>query len=630
MEWALGEEIQTTVDPTELFREVSISSLLMDEIISISLKPWVQNVIIDLIKNITDKDELLELDTTRVEEKVAHRSSISLRKHSKWLLDKMGSELDHFPKFLRYLFNVIRREVEKIFPDVLYPDFGLLGVASFVFLRSVVTAVCFPETYDITDIPISTNSRRALILISKIIQNTANFIEFDGSKEEYMIRMNTFILRYTTKMRTFLRNVSNDESKHSILEDVPDYITPEMKMESLENIVRLLLENKDSILRNIDDESLLIKFQGLISHMEKLPINVVSIPQKKQRSKRAKSRNRRKSDLDRSKKPSIYSKNIKRLSFGSNLKLVKPDPRSNFIYYLQVKESTRPDAFLLAKFIIEVEDKSDNVFAQSEIVDKYFGSEWLAGQLQSKKLNNMKEFFINNYCTPEVLNQGLEMAYSYLDSDYRSYIRGNSKTKSKFIDIVWDEYLYSRFFEYEKVVYNHNSLRAYTELWHYQHNVESDKSESLIKAQYLAAKYLGINGLNQLSSKYKLSKFVSEEVRAGIAPKLSLDNFSKQVFQQVIASLATFLENEYRDFLENTGSKSDEKRGSRSPKSISPRRHRTRSPQKRSPRNKIDSGHRSPKRIRTVRSPSSTRKHQRRNDRPKTKKRSNSEPPDRK
>lgn len=40
---------------------------------------------------------------------------------------------------------------------------------------------------------LSIETRRTLILISKLLQNLSNRIQFDGSKEEYMVSMNPFI-----------------------------------------------------------------------------------------------------------------------------------------------------------------------------------------------------------------------------------------------------------------------------------------------------------------------------------------------------------------------------------------------------------------------------------------------------
>jgi hypothetical protein len=49
--------------------------------------------------------------------------------------------------------------------------------------------------------------RRALILISKVVQNVANEVEF-GDKEAYMMPMNGFIKEYIPRMKHFLGDIS--------------------------------------------------------------------------------------------------------------------------------------------------------------------------------------------------------------------------------------------------------------------------------------------------------------------------------------------------------------------------------------------------------------------------------------
>lgn len=49
--------------------------------------------------------------------------------------------------------------------------------------------------------------RRTLILISKVIQNLANELEF-GDKEAYMMPMNVFIQQNIPRMKEFLTNLS--------------------------------------------------------------------------------------------------------------------------------------------------------------------------------------------------------------------------------------------------------------------------------------------------------------------------------------------------------------------------------------------------------------------------------------
>ena len=50
-----------------------------------------------------------------------------------------------------------------------------------------------PEKYKLLKDPLQLETRRTLILISKLLQNLSNRIPFDGSKEEYMSPLNSFL-----------------------------------------------------------------------------------------------------------------------------------------------------------------------------------------------------------------------------------------------------------------------------------------------------------------------------------------------------------------------------------------------------------------------------------------------------
>jgi len=65
-----------------------------------------------------------------------------------------------------------------------------------------------PEGYGIIEQVPDTKARRSLILVSKILQNLANQVEF-GSKEDYMCIMNSFITGNMVAMTTFVDQLAN-------------------------------------------------------------------------------------------------------------------------------------------------------------------------------------------------------------------------------------------------------------------------------------------------------------------------------------------------------------------------------------------------------------------------------------
>jgi hypothetical protein len=58
------------------------------------------------------------------------------------------------------------------------------------------------------DKEVSIEGTRALLLVAKLLQNLSNGVEFDGSKEEYMTRMNDFITKNAENTAKFLDSLT--------------------------------------------------------------------------------------------------------------------------------------------------------------------------------------------------------------------------------------------------------------------------------------------------------------------------------------------------------------------------------------------------------------------------------------
>ncbi len=70
-----------------------------------------------------------------------------------------------------------------------------LVVASLFFLRFVIPALVAPHAFGVTDVEPPPELQRALVLVAKVLQNTASGVEFDGSKEHYMAPCNAFVVQ---------------------------------------------------------------------------------------------------------------------------------------------------------------------------------------------------------------------------------------------------------------------------------------------------------------------------------------------------------------------------------------------------------------------------------------------------
>jgi len=144
---------------------------------------------------------------------------------------------DRCPSQFRSLFAHIAKQVGDRFPENVNTTIG-----GFIFLRLFCPAVSSPEAYGIVEEPPSSDSRRLLILITKVLQNLSNDVEF-GSKEPYMTKMNDFIQSNRPKLTTFYELLLKPPTKPPVPCELPKNI----KTINLHILATHIQENLDKI-----------------------------------------------------------------------------------------------------------------------------------------------------------------------------------------------------------------------------------------------------------------------------------------------------------------------------------------------------------------------------------------------
>jgi len=139
--------------------------------------------------------------------------------------------MTHVHRAMRYIFHYSKTVVAERFPEMTQQI-----VAGFFFLRFLCPALVSPENYGLAltagtyqavemfipvlNLPLSlpekitSKSRRSLVLISKVLQNLANDVEF-GDKEPYMTAMNHFIIRKRKSLQAFFNQLAVRSSPRS-------------------------------------------------------------------------------------------------------------------------------------------------------------------------------------------------------------------------------------------------------------------------------------------------------------------------------------------------------------------------------------------------------------------------------
>lgn len=117
--------------------------------------------------------------------------------------------MSRFPPQLRSMCHCLYQVLSKRFPQLPQNNMGAVGTV--IFLRFINPAIVSPCELGIVDRQPPPKIKRGLMLVSKILQNIANHVEF--SKEQHMLPFNDFVRsNFEADRRFFVQIVSDCET----------------------------------------------------------------------------------------------------------------------------------------------------------------------------------------------------------------------------------------------------------------------------------------------------------------------------------------------------------------------------------------------------------------------------------
>lgn len=199
-----GQEVELTDSMQTLFRGNCVASKIM----SYCFKTFGSKYLKDLLEPHIPSSQLnisYEIDSSKLEEdgdiEVNQRNLLKLTKQ---ILDSILSSSGDFPPQLNLMCICLRKVLCKKYP---YSDTYLKAVGTVIFLRFINPAIVSPYESGIVDKPPPPKIMRGLMLVSKILQNIANNVEF--AKEEHMLPINDFVKAHIEPMRQWVAKISN-------------------------------------------------------------------------------------------------------------------------------------------------------------------------------------------------------------------------------------------------------------------------------------------------------------------------------------------------------------------------------------------------------------------------------------
>jgi GTPase-activator protein for Ras-like GTPase len=207
LELTITQEILQTTVSTTLFRGESFATKLLSAyFFGAQGKAYLKRTVLPLIQELCSVDVDLEIDPGKADKGVDTAANMDrLCATSQNFLNIIFNSAPHCPATFRRVFCHAQREVSKKFPEM-----KQLVVGGFLFLRFFCPAIVSPHKYGLVDGAPGANATRALILVSKLLQNIANGVEFDGSKEAYLKALNRIVTRNIGAVRTFFDHLADD------------------------------------------------------------------------------------------------------------------------------------------------------------------------------------------------------------------------------------------------------------------------------------------------------------------------------------------------------------------------------------------------------------------------------------
>lgn len=191
-----------------LFRGNSLGSKIMAFCFKIYGASYLLTLLEPLIRPLIDEPNTnFEVDPARLEPvddiDVNRKNLIALTQK---VFDAIVNSADRFPSQLRSMCHCLYQVLSKRFPNLLQQNIGAVGTV--IFLRFINPAIVSPQELGIIAKQVPSNVKRGLMLLSKILQNIANHVEF--SKEQHMLYFNDFLRAHFEPCRRFFIQIASD------------------------------------------------------------------------------------------------------------------------------------------------------------------------------------------------------------------------------------------------------------------------------------------------------------------------------------------------------------------------------------------------------------------------------------
>lgn len=202
----IATELDKTLHPGTLFRGNSLSSKVLTAYSRMVGTSYLKATLSGILESLSVSSESYEIDPSKISD--TDDLSVNLGRVSSLfqrLFDSIMTSTLAVPSEIKLICSSLGTSCNEKFPDS-----AQFAVGGFFFLRFLGPIMVTPDIFGLTSHPCSPQARRAVLLVSKILQSLSNGVEF-GAKEDFMMPLNHLIIENRDSLAAFIEKISNNE-----------------------------------------------------------------------------------------------------------------------------------------------------------------------------------------------------------------------------------------------------------------------------------------------------------------------------------------------------------------------------------------------------------------------------------
>ncbi|KYR01829.1 hypothetical protein DLAC_01846 [Tieghemostelium lacteum] len=185
----IQHEVTNTDTANTIFRRNSVATKMLATYTKLIGTPYLKSTLLPVIKTLLNNTNSMEIDPGKITPGVddIQANTNALIKLTKQFIQAIQDSVPNLPAPFREISNYIAKVVQESFPGN-----EKMAIGGIMFLRFICPAIVSPESFGIVGAgALSRETRRALVLSTKILQNLANGQM--GVRESYMANLNAFV-----------------------------------------------------------------------------------------------------------------------------------------------------------------------------------------------------------------------------------------------------------------------------------------------------------------------------------------------------------------------------------------------------------------------------------------------------